>query len=71
MQDQWDQHENDIQKKIIERAQADGITRQLGFLFNEFDIEDMYTNDNGTFCWMCKRGMKCIKHGLERKENVD
>ena len=28
----------------------------------------MYTDLNGTFCWSCKKGIKCQKHEYERQD---
>lgn len=37
--------------------------KDLKNYFQEFNIKDMDINQGET-CWACKKGIKCLKHGL-------
>ena len=69
MNDQFDNVIEDIQKAIVNKSDEAGITKQMMYEFKEFDIQDTYMA-NGTFCYACKKGNACEKHGLERQDRI-
>ena len=67
MEDEWQQHEEAIESAVQRRADQEGISRQLAYEFNLFNIEDMYNDRRaGTICWTCKKGKACEKHPFGR-----
>lgn len=69
MQDTWDDGMKDLQKAVIKKSDESGITKQLMYEFEEFDIQDMYMAD-GTFCYSCKKNLNCTKHAFGRQDGV-
>ena len=65
MHDDWNEHDKSINKAVFQKAEEAGITRELMFEFDEFDIKDTYLL-NGTFCYFCSRNLKCPRHPYAR-----
>ena len=61
MDDQFDSVMTDLQKAIVKKSDESGITKQLFYEFDEFDIKDTELA-NGTYCYQCKKGVNCKKH---------
>mmetsp|Transcript_42051 Transcript_42051/g.64441 ORF Transcript_42051/g.64441 Transcript_42051/m.64441 type:complete len:234 (-) Transcript_42051:24-725(-) len=72
MQDQRDDWDNEMQiinDNIVKNAVSNGLTKEnyQKYKFVEFDILDMYKLDDGTMCYLCKKNLRCKRHGLRKR----
>lgn len=68
--DELDEAKKTIQRRMQKRMQELGISKERvnKSYFKEFNIKDM-SSWKGNVCAVCAMGLKCQKHGLNKRYN--
>ena len=73
LQDEWYLAKRNIDKMVYQKAEEEGVMKELMAEFNHFDINHMYkAQKSSSLCYSCSKGLPCFKHkcGIARQDDV-